>query len=107
MRKYLLLTIITLSVISTIKITSDNIVIKTNKPENDTSYISQDQSPYYIIKDSNNNIAVYKYPENEEIILLNEPLVSELPVVDRRMLEQGIRAEQITDVQKILEDYDY
>ncbi len=64
----------------------------------------QSTQDYYIVKEYEGKIAVFK---NESTIPMNiyDSYVSLLPEHDRTLLENGIRAESTEKLQEIIEDY--
>lgn len=109
MKKMIMLTIYFVTVCSAISIClcikvrqvgSDNILNK----ENFQSYSLHSSYPSYVVKDYNGNIAVYESGRSEPF-RVTETLVKDLPYADKELLEFGIEANNIEELNIILEDY--
>ncbi len=65
------------------------------------------QNEYYIVKESDGKIGVFYSDSTAPLYLLDGPYVRDLPEYDRKLLQQGIIAQNNAELLKILEDYDY
>lgn len=65
---------------------------------------SQPVSDVYRVSQFNGKIAVFKN-ESEEPVEVLDAYISSFPEQDRILLEQGIYAENESELQKIIEDY--
>lgn len=61
----------------------------------------------YTVKEYNGKIAVFKGNNIKPLTVLEDTYVRDLPEKDRELLINGIVAHSETELNKILEDYDY
>lgn len=108
MKKYKLLILSALFIISVLYISSDYVESTAPIIENLNQNINEKTTKNdFLIKNNNNKICVYRSFNNEIIKIIESPSVSELPIADQKLLNEGISAVSLVEVQQILEDYDY
>ena len=108
MKKYKLLILSALFIISVLYISSDYVESTAPIIENlNQNIIEKTTKNDFLIKNNNNKICVYRSFNNEIIKIIESPSVSELPIADQKLLNEGISAVSLVEVQQILEDYDY
>lgn len=108
MKKYKLLILSALFIISVLYISSDYVESTAPIIENLNQNINEKTTKNdFLIKNNNNKICVYRSFDNEIITIIESPSVSELPIADQTLLNEGISAVSLVEVQQILEDYDY
>ena len=81
-------------------------ISKTTKLKEKKSYISKNNVAY-IVKEYNGAVAVFSkglLANNEQPIRVTEILTAGLPSKDRTMLKCGIEADNITELNELLED---
>ncbi len=84
--------------------------IKTHTPPKTPSTPATDtssKSEHYVVKGINGKIGVFFENDTTPLYVLDGPYIRDLPEYDQKLLEQGIVADDNTELLKILEDYDY
>ena len=59
---------------------------------------------YYIVSEYNGQIAVF-IPNNKTPVKVYDAYISTLPQKDQELLKEGVRAENVNELQLIIEDY--
>lgn len=81
--------------------------IKSLKNNQTNSSKENDKSPNnslsYIVKDFNGSVAVFE-PENPKPVKITNVYTSHLPMSDQKMLSHGIRVNNQTELNTLLED---
>lgn len=76
------------------------------KPDKPVHTESQSQKTSYTVKDFNGKIAVFENDSQKPSTVYETPLTSELPISDRKKLQQGIKVSSKKELITLLQDFD-